>query len=145
MLALVGGLALLGAFFMPWFSSQNLLLSGQFLHIFLGSPGDVRRFLPATSAGEAQLLRVLVDMFPSCGALAVLAAVVGGFGRMRWRVACDVLLLIAGLVPLIGWAAGVTRLPPGSGAELGLALLPLGALGVLAGGAADLVWGRARR
>jgi hypothetical protein len=142
--ALVGGLALVGAFFMPWFSSQNLLLSGQFLHIFLGSPGDVRRFLPTTSAGEAQVLRVLVDLFPVCGGLAVLAALVGGFGRPRWRLPTDVLLLISGLLPLAGWAGGITRLPPGSGAEIGLGLMPLGALGVLAGGAADLVWGRAR-
>jgi len=38
-----GGVLLVTAFFMPWFSSQGLLLSGQFLHQFLSNPGDLRR------------------------------------------------------------------------------------------------------
>src|SRR5205807_2749966 len=79
-LALVGGVLLVTAFFMPWFSSQGLLLSGQFLHQFLSNPGDLRRFLPGSSGspGEAQLLRALVDLFPACGAVAVVAALTGG-------------------------------------------------------------------
>ena len=42
---LIGALGLVSAFFMPWFSSQGLLLSGQFLHTFLAgaSAADLRR------------------------------------------------------------------------------------------------------
>ena len=110
-MALVGGVLLTTAFFMPWFSSQGLLLSGQFLHQFLSNPGDLRRFLPGSSgsASEAQLLRVLVDLFPACGAVAFAAALTGGLWR-RWRVATNIVLALAGTIPLAGWAIGITRL-----------------------------------
>ncbi len=138
-LALIGGLALVAAFFMPWFSSQNLLLSGQFLHQFLGNPGDLRRFLPGASGapGEAQLLRALVDLFPVCGAIAAGAALVGGLRRTR---AADVVLGLSGLLPLAAWAVGISRLPAGANAEIGLWLIVSGSLAVLAG----LVLDRAR-
>src|SRR5437763_14193668 len=92
-LALVGGLALLSACFMPWFSTQNVLLSGQFLHQFLGNPGDLRRFLPASSGSpvETQLLRGLVDLFPVCGLIAILATLAGGLTR-HGRLAANVIL-----------------------------------------------------
>jgi hypothetical protein len=79
-LSLIGGLALVAAFFMPWFGNQGLLLSGQFLHNFLNnaSPSDLRRFLPTSSPSEVQLLRVLVDLFPLCGAIAAVTALIGG-------------------------------------------------------------------
>src|SRR5712672_1788704 len=82
-LALIGGVLLMSAFFMPWFSSQGLLLSGQFLHQFLSNPGDLRRFLPGSSGSpaEAQLLRALVDLFPACGVVAVIATLTGGLSR----------------------------------------------------------------
>ncbi|HEX9438576.1 MAG TPA: hypothetical protein VF909_02795, partial [Roseiflexaceae bacterium] len=66
-LALVGGLSIVASFFMPWFGSQGLLLSGQFLHSFLGSASanDLRRFLPSSSPTEVQMLRLLVDLFPA--------------------------------------------------------------------------------
>src|SRR5439155_16874787 len=91
-LALVGGVLLVSAFFMPWFSSQGLLLSGQFLHHFLSNPGDLRRFLPGSSGtpAEAQLLRSLVDLFPACGAVAFAAALAGGLWR-GWRRKTNVL------------------------------------------------------
>jgi hypothetical protein len=137
-LALVGGLALVAAFFMPWFSSQNLLLSGQFLHQFLGNPGDLRRFLPGASGapGEAQVLRALVDFFPVCGAIAAAAALVGGIRR---NVVADVVLGLGGLLPLVAWAIGVSRLPPGANAEVGLWLIVSGALAILAGLGLDRV------
>jgi hypothetical protein len=133
-LALVGGVGLVTAFFMPWFSSQNLLLSGQFLHQFLANPGDLRRFVPGSSgsAAEAQVLRVLVDLFPVSGALAVLAALIGGLHR-AWRRPADVVLGISGLVPLIGWGVGISRLPNGASAEVGLWLIVSGAFAVLLG------------
>jgi hypothetical protein len=132
-LALVGGLGLIAAFFMPWFSAQNLLLSGQFLHQFLANPGDLRRFLPGSSgsAAEAQTLRALVDLFPVCGAVAALAALVGGL--TPWRVPTNVILGLAGVVPLVGWAGGITRLPPGANAEVGLWLIATSSVAVLAG------------
>src|SRR5947209_6352979 len=107
-LALVGGLGLIAAFFMPWFSAQNLLLSGQFLHQFLANPGDLRRFLPGSSgsAAEAQMLRALVDLFPVCGVVATLAALLGGLVR-RARLASNILLGLSGLIPLVAWAIGI--------------------------------------
>src|SRR5712691_11601928 len=107
-LALIGGVLLVSAFFMPWFSSQGLLLSGQFLHQFLSNPGDLRRFLPGSSGSpaEAQLLRALVDLFPACGAVAFVAALAGGL-RRGWRRATNVALGIGGVVPLVGWAIGI--------------------------------------
>src|SRR5260370_41941936 len=115
-LALVGGVLLTTAFFMPWFSSQGLLLSGQFLHLFLSSPGDLRRFLPGSSGSptEAQLLRALVDLFPACGAVAFAAALAGG---SVWRRAMNIILGLAAAIPLIGWAVGISRLPPGANPE----------------------------
>ena len=141
-LALVGGLGLLGAFFMPWFSAQNLLLSGQFLHQFLGgNPADLRRFIPGSSgtASEAAMLRALVDLFPACGAVASLATLVGGLVRPG-RSLANVVVGIAGLVPLVGWAVGITRLPPGSNAEVGLWVIALGSIAVLVGLAAELLY-----
>src|SRR5712691_3181061 len=119
-LALIGGVLLVAAFFMPWFSSQGLLLSGQFLHQFLSNPGDLRRYLPGSSGspGEAQLLRALVDLFPACGAVAFLAALAGGLWR-SWRLGTNVALALAGGVPLAGWAVGITRLPHGASPEIG--------------------------
>src|ERR1700736_4189088 len=110
-LALLGGVLLASAFFMPWFSSQGLLLSGQFLHQFLSNPGDLRRFLPGSSgtAAEAQLLRALVDLFPACGVAASTAALIGGLID-TWRRTTNVVLAMSGVVPLVGWAVGITRL-----------------------------------
>ncbi len=124
---------------MPWFSSQGLLLSGQFLHQFLSNPGDLRRFLPGSSgsAGEAQLLRALVDLFPACGAVAFVAALAGGL-RRGWRRATNVALGIGGVVPLVGWAIGITRLPPGANPEIGLWVIACASAGVLVGLAVDL-------
>jgi hypothetical protein len=133
-LALIGGLALVAAFFMPWFASQGLLLSGQFLHTFLtnASAADLRRFLPTSSPTELQLLRVLVDLFPVCGAVAAVAAL-GGSLYPPARLVLNVVLGLSGLVPLLAWAGGITRLPPGSSPEIGLWLIALGSIAVLVG------------
>jgi len=138
-LALVGGCGLVAAFFMPWFSTQQLLLSGQFLHQFLSNPGDLRRFVPGSSGSpaEAQLLRALVDLFPACGLLAFVAALVGGLVR-GWRRATNIGLGVTGVVPLVGWAMGTTRLPPGANPEIGLWVIACASIGVLVGLALDL-------
>jgi hypothetical protein len=131
--ALAGGLALVGAYFMPWFASQGLLLSGQFLNDFLAaaSPTDLQRFVPGTGASEARLLRLLVDLFPACGALAVLVCLL----VTLWvnHVLLGVLLALSGLVPLLAWAVGISRLPPGSTAEIGLWLIAAGSIAILVG------------
>jgi hypothetical protein len=141
-LALVGGLGLIAAFFMPWFSAQNLLLSGQFLHQFLANPGDLRRFLPGSSGtpAEAQMLRALVDLFPVCGGVATVATLVGGLTPLR--LPANLVLALAGVVPLVGWAGGITRLPPGANAEVGLWLIAIGSVAVLAGLGLDLALSR---
>jgi hypothetical protein len=145
-LALIGGLALVAAFFMPWFSSQGLLLSGQFLNTFLGSasPADLRRFLPGSSPLELQLLHVLVDLFPVCGAMAALGSLVGGL-TTRGSLAANIVVGLSGGVSLVAWAAGITQLPAGSGYEIGLWLLAAGSLAVLIGLLLDLRFGRSMR
>jgi hypothetical protein len=137
--ALIGGLALIAAFFMPWFASQGLLLSGQFLHTFLAgaSAADLRRFLPASSPAEVQMLRLLVDLFPVSGAIAAIVTVAT---HVRAKTAGAVVTAIAGLVPLAAWAIGVNRLPPGSSSEIGLWLIALGSIAIVAAAAAELIW-----
>ncbi|MCC6179230.1 MAG: hypothetical protein IT305_28310 [Chloroflexi bacterium] len=132
--ALIGGLALLAAFSMPWFSTQGLLLSGDFLARFLGNPNDVRRFAPGLAAdpSELRLLRGLVYLFPASGALACLLAVVTAL----WRAApgwLGMLLAASGLVPLVALLGGITRLPPGAHLEVGLWVIGAGALATLLG------------
>ena len=67
---LIGGLALVAAFYMPWFGSQGLILTGAFLD--QGCPGTtpVYAVLPGAAGGplEVQLLRALVDFSPARGA-----------------------------------------------------------------------------
>ena len=131
-IALVGGVALMSAFFMPWFASQGLLLSGQFLNDYLSSAriADLQRFLPGISPGEAQLLRLLVDLFPTCGAVAALVCLLI---TVQPRTALKFLLALSGIMPLAAWAIGVTRLPPGSSSQVGLWLIVCGSLAVLLG------------
>ena len=139
-LALVGGLALVAAFWMPWFGSQGLLLSGQFLNRFLGtaSQADLQRFIPNTTPTEVQLLRGLVVLFPFCGVVAAGAALVGGLSTRGVGV-LNVVLGLAGLVPLVAWAVGVGRLPAGSSPEVGLTLIAVGSAAVLLGLALELM------
>jgi hypothetical protein len=142
-LALVGGLALVAAFWMPWFGSQGLLLSGQFLNRFLAtaSQADLQRFIPNSSPTEVQLLRGLVVLFPFCGVVAAVAALVGGL-IARGAGALNVVLGLAGLVPLVAWAVGVGRLPAGSSPDIGLTVIAAGSAAVLAGLVLELTLGR---
>ena len=133
-LSLLGGLALVSAFFMPWFATQGLLLSGAFLARFLGSADDVRRFMPGIAGGQAeiQLLRALVYLFPVSGGVAAVLAILGTVwrGRHAWL---RIVLTVSGLVPLIALGVGVTRLPPGASAEIGLWQLGVGSVAILIG------------
>jgi hypothetical protein len=139
-LALIGGLGLIAAFFMPWFSSQGLLLSGQFLHSFLSnaSAADLRRFLPSSTPQEVTLLRLLVDLFPVCGALAFVFALLGGLVHAG-RTLSDVLLALSGAVPLVAWAVGITRLPPGAALESGLWLIAFASVAIVVGAVLELI------
>ena len=146
MLALVGGLGLVGAFFMPWFGTQGLLLSGAFLNEFLSGTTDLRRLVPGASGnpGEAQLLRGLVDLFPACGALGALLALVAGL-RRRSAPAWGVVLAVLGGVPLAALIVGLGRLPPGSSLEVGLWTIGLGGACLCLGGLLETLSGSGRR
>jgi hypothetical protein len=138
--ALFGGLALVAAYFMPWFGSQGVILTGAFLDQLLGSTTDLRRLLPGSAGGplEVRLLRALVDFFPVAGGL---AAVTSGLLWLRpaWRVPGNVLLGACGALTLVALVGGVSRLPPGATWEVGLWLIGAGSLAVLAGVVLDVV------
>ena len=136
-LALVGGLALVAAYFMPWFGTQGLILTGAFLSQLLGSTTDLRRLAPGMLGGplEVQGLRVLVAFFPACGALAALLMVVGA-PRAALRRPTDVVAGICGVLALVALVLGASRLPPGSTWEVGLWLIGLGGVAIIGG----VVW-----
>ena len=125
---------------MPWFGTQGLLLSGQFLHTFLSnaSPTQLGQFLPGSAPTEVQLLRALIALVPATGALAAAAALAGGLVT-RARGIANAVAILAGLIPLVGWAIGTTRLPAGASAEIGLWLVALGACAVLGGVLLELI------
>jgi hypothetical protein len=132
--SLIGGLALVAAFYMPWFASQGVILTGAFLDQLLGSTTDLRRLLPSAAGGplEVQLLRALVDLFPIVGALAsILSCLL--ILRPAWRRAGNLLLGACACVALVALAGGVLRLPAGATLEVGLWLIGLGGLAILAG------------
>jgi hypothetical protein len=135
--ALVGGLALVAAFWMPWLGiqvgNQGALLSGDVLGRLLSGTNDLRQFAPGSSGDplEARALRALVYLFPSCGVLAAaLALLEGWLGR---RQALTALLVVAGLVPLTGLVIGLTRLPQNASREIGLWLIGAGSLAIVLG------------
>lgn len=134
----------MAAFVMPWFASQGLLLSGQFLNDFLAqaTPADLQRFIPGTSRTEAQALRALVDLFPVCGALAAVLSILLTLGPLEGRTVVTMVLAVSGAVPLAAWAVGITRLPPGSTSEVGLWVIACGALAVLVGALAEFASAR---
>jgi hypothetical protein len=131
--SLVGGLALLTAYFMPWFAVQNLLLSGSFLARFLANPSDVARFLPGVGGpAEVQLLRALVYLFPASGWVAVALAILRAAwtGRPAWL---SVVLVLSGVVPLAAVLVGLGRLPPDATLEVGLWQIGIGSVAILLG------------
>lgn len=136
-LSLVGGLALLSAFTMPWLGvqvgAQGALLAGDTLGRLIGSTTDLRQFIPGSSGNplEAQALRALIYLFPVSGAVAALLALLEGWlGRQRWLA---VLLVLAGLIPLIGVLGGLTFLPPNASRQHGLWVIGAGSVAVLLG------------
>jgi hypothetical protein len=144
-LALVGGLGLVAAYWMPWFGTQGLLLSGAFLNDFLSTSPDLRRVMPGAGGGpqEAQQLRGLVLLFPACGALGASVALTAGLQRTGRR-ALGVALAAIGGVPLVALLIGLGRLPPGSTFEAGLWTIGLGAACVCLAGLLETVTGRGR-
>src|SRR5688572_17350077 len=128
--ALIGALALVAAYAMPWFGvsvqGQGVVLSGQFLGRFLSSTTDLRRVMPGAAGGpdEVRMLLALVYFFPACGALATLvAAGTAWVARRRWW---DVLLLVLGVLPLVALTIGLSQLPPGAAPETGLWVIGVG-------------------
>ncbi|MGE3912642.1 MAG: hypothetical protein AB7K36_25000 [Chloroflexota bacterium] len=136
-LALVGGLALVAAFTMPWlgiqYGSQGVLLSGDVLGRMLGGTTDLRQFIPGSSGNplEAQALRGLIYLFPVSGGLAAaLALLEGWLGRRVWLTA---LVVLAGLVPLLGLLGGLSFLPPNASRQQGLWVIGLGSVAIMLG------------
>jgi hypothetical protein len=136
-LALIGGLALVAAFWMPWLGiqvgAQGALLSGAVLGRLLSGTSDLRQFVPGSSGNplEAQALRALVYLFPTCGTLAAaLAFLEGWLGRRRPLTS---LLVVVGLVPLAGVVGGLAFLPPNSSREVGLWLIGVGSAAIVLG------------
>lgn len=142
-LALIGALAIVAAYAMPWFSismgQQSISLSGQFLGRFLGSTQDLSRVMPGARGGpeEVAMLRSLVMLFPTAGAVASLLAVITAF-RPRRRLA-DTLLTVVGVVPLVAVVGGLSQLPGGAAPEIGLWVIGAGSAGVVLGGLLDYV------
>lgn len=138
-LALVGGLALVAAFFMPWFGTQGIILTGQFLDQFLGNTNDLRRFLPGSSGNpaETQALRALVFLFPVGGVLIALLALLGALPA-RLRTPTGIGLLLAGVITLAALIGGATRLPPGASIEIGLWTIAAGSIAAILGASVDL-------
>lgn len=124
---------------MPWFASQGLLLSGQFLNDFLASAtvSDLQRFMPGTSPAEARLLRGLVLLFPASGACAAVACLLLTLSSRHIRVPLLGLLFASGVVPLVAWLLGVTRLPAGATFQIGLWLIVIAAVVVIIGAILD--------
>jgi len=131
---LVGGLGLLAAYFMPWFGSQGIMLTGAFLNQFLGTTPDLRRLVPGAVGGplEVQLLRALVDFFPVAGGLGVVATLLVTL-RPAWRAAANSVVGACGALALVALIGGVARLPPGATWEVGLWLIGASSLALLAG------------
>ncbi len=145
-MALVGALAVVAAFFMPWFDVQRLLMSGQFLNEFLAGTRDLRQFLPtfAGGPGEVTLLRALVLLFPACGVVAAALVLLGAcLRRDRWIV--DTLLALVAVVILAALGAGVTQLPVGATPQIGLGLMGAGGVAILAGLALEIALDRTIR
>jgi len=148
-LTLIGGLALVAAFWMPWlgiqFGAQGALLSGDVLGRLLGSTSDLRQFIPGSSGNplEAQALRALIFLFPTAGILAALLALLEGWlGRGR---VLTILIVVAGLVPLIGLLGGLSFLPPNASRELGLWLNGVGSVAVVLGPVVNEMLARRQR
>ena len=136
-LALVGGLALVAAFWMPWLGiqvgAQGALLSGNVLGRLLSGTTDLRQFIPGSSGNplEAQALRALIYLFPVCGALAAALALLEGW--LGPRTVLSALLVVAGLVPLVGLLGGLAFLPPNASREIGLWLIGISSIAVALG------------
>lgn len=148
-LALIGGLALAGAYFMPWFGVQNVLLTGAVLGQILSGTTDLRRLMPGAAGGEAEVLalRALVAFFPACGVAGVVLAMASAARPARrgaLDLALDSALVAIGLIALTALVVGVTRLPPGSTLDAGVWAMAVGAIGLVAGGLLDGV-GRVSR
>jgi hypothetical protein len=139
--ALIGGLAVVAAYAMPWFgvsvNGQGITLSGQVLARFLSGTSDLRRVMPGATGGpdEVRMLLGLVYFFPACGVLAsALATATAWLPRRRWW---DVGLIAIGGLPLVALAIGLSRLPPGSAPETGLWVVGAGGVAVVIGAAID--------
>ena len=136
-MSLLGAMAMIAAFAMPWFGvqmgNQGIVLSGQFLARFLSGTPDLRQFIPGASGGpnEVMMLRGLVLFFPSLGVLAavfVAASILRPISRVL-----AALVAVAGVLGLAVLAIGISRLPPNASVEIGLWVIGAGAIAIVTG------------
>jgi hypothetical protein len=89
---------------------------------------------------EAQALRALIYLFPTCGILAAALALLEGWrGRRRPLTA---LLVVVGVVPLIGVLGGLSFLPPNASREVGLWLIGIGSAAIVLGPVVNVLLAR---
>ncbi|MFN8526923.1 MAG: hypothetical protein U0821_27780 [Chloroflexota bacterium] len=140
-LSLFGGLLLVAAYVMPWFSADRVILTGSFLSQFLLNTTDLRRFLPGSTGGtfEVQLIRLLVYAFPGLG-LAAAATAIYGWMRPANRRATNIALGAIGAAGVVVWIVALIILSvklPTASREIGLNLNALAAILIVAGVALD--------
>ena len=118
----------------------GLLFSGQFLHNFLATPRQPTSSAscPAAHPRKSSCCAGWWTSFRACGALATVLCLAGLANLGPARVLVDAVLALTGLLALIAWAGGVTRLPPGATWEVGLWLIAAASLAVLLGAALEL-------
>lgn len=149
-LILLGGLALVAAYFMPWFSVSgpqgSLLLSGEFLGRFLSGSRDLRQFVPGSSGNpsEVQALRALVYLFPISGVAAILLAGLAAF-KPRLRRSVNIIIGLLGVVPVIALLVGLSRMPSGAGPQAGLWLIGAASVAISLGAVMDRLLARPAR
>lgn len=129
-IGLLGSLAIIAGYFMPWFGTQGVIFTGNLLTRFLGGTTDLRQVLPGIGPSEVQLLRALVLFFPVAGAVG-LALLVATFGWPRLRRVLDPLASLVAALTLAALAGGLRQLPRGSSLEVGVWVIGAGAFMLL--------------
>lgn len=131
-IGLLGSLAIIAGYFMPWFGTQGVIFTGNLLTRFLGGSPDLRQVLPGIGPSEVQLLRALVVFFPLAGA-AGLGLLVTTLVWPRLRRVLDPLASVLAVLTLAALAGGLSQLPRGASLEVGVWLIGAGASMLLLG------------
>jgi hypothetical protein len=137
-LALVGGLGLLAAYWMPWIGNQQGAMAGSNLATVLARTTDLSRLVPGfnISPEETQLLKLVIGAVPTVGALVALLAASGL--QVRFGLVVNTLLGLAGVVMLLALMFGSQRLPPGALPQIGLNVIGWASVATVLGAILDV-------